>query len=104
MIMLRDDPVIVVFDSPEVPPNWIEWIDVQNGEYQFCDDQGQQYVGIVTQPKGWIKQPTFALRPEGAPNLKNVPDLIDKAHSLESNAHFPDLASLRRHLTKGPSQ
>jgi hypothetical protein len=99
MIMLRDDPVVEVFDSPEVPPRWIEWIDVQNGEYRFCDDQGQRYVGVVTQPKGWFKQPTFALRPEGTPDLKNVLELIDKAQSLESNARFPNLASLRRHLT-----
>ena len=32
--------MIVLFDSPDAPPNWIEWIDVENGEYRFCDDKG----------------------------------------------------------------
>jgi len=31
MLMLRDDPVIEVFDSPDNPPDWIEWIDIENG-------------------------------------------------------------------------
>jgi hypothetical protein len=91
MIMLRDDPVIVVFDSPDAPPSWIEWIDIENG-------------GVVTHPKGWFKQTTFSLRPEGTPILKNALDLIDGAELLEPNAHFPDLDSLRQHLTNGLSQ
>lgn len=104
MIMLRDDPVIVVFDSPDAPPSWIEWIDIENGEYRFCDDKGQRYIGVVTHPKGWFKQTTFSLRPEGTPILKNALDLIDGAELLEPNAHFPDLDSLRQHLTNGLSQ
>jgi hypothetical protein len=108
MIILRDDPVIEIFDSPEAPPSWIEWIDIENGEYQFCDDKGQRYVGAVTHPKGrferWFKEPTFALRPEGTPNLKNVLELVDKAEFLESNSHFPDLDALRQHLTRGLSR
>src|SRR5262245_55512294 len=43
VIMLRDDPVIEVFDSPDAPPNWIEWIDIENGEYQFCKIKGHHH-------------------------------------------------------------
>jgi hypothetical protein len=104
IMMLRDDPVIELFDSPDVPPNWIEWIDIENGEYRFCDEKGQRYVGVVTHPKGWFKQPTFSLRPDGTPSLKNALELIDAAELLEPNAQFPDLDSLRRHLTNCSSE
>ena len=30
MLILRDDPVIEVFASPDNPPNWIEPIDIEN--------------------------------------------------------------------------
>jgi hypothetical protein len=104
MIVLRDDRVIEVFDSPEAPPNWIEWTDIENGAYRFCDEKGQRYVGVVIHSKGWFKQPTFTLRPEDTPNPKNVLDLIDKAELLESNVHFPNLASLPQHVTRGLSR
>ena len=73
MIMLGDDPVIEIFDSPENPPNSIEGIDVQNGIYQFCDDQGQRYVGEVTYYTRWFtRREQIKLRPEGVPDIKNV--------------------------------
>jgi hypothetical protein len=104
MMVLRDDPVIELFESPEAPPNWIEWIDIENREYRFCDDKGQRYVGVVTHPKGWFKHPTFSLRPEGASDLKNALELIDIAELLKPNTWFPDLDSLRRHLTDRSSE
>jgi hypothetical protein len=39
MILLPDDLVLETFDSPINPPNSIEWIDVANKEYAFCDDR-----------------------------------------------------------------
>ena len=102
--MLRDDQVIEVFDSADTPPSWIEGVDVANGEYEFCDDQGQRYVGVVTQGSTWRKQPEFVLRPEGMPELKNALDLINRAQDIESNDRFRDLQSLREHLTSARSE
>ena len=98
--MLRDDPVIEVFDSPDHPPSWIEGFDIENGEYQFCDERGQRYVGVVTRSSSWRRQPEFVLRPEGAPELENVLDLIRRAEAIEPNNQFPDLEALRQHLTR----
>ena len=99
IIMLRDDQVIEVFDSPDNPPGWIEGIDVENGEYEFCDDRGQRYVGIMIQPSSWGRQCEFALHPEGTPELQNVLDLIARAETIEPNDRFPDLKALRKQLT-----
>ena len=100
MIILRDDPVIEVFDSPLAPPNWIETIDIENREYQFCDDTGQVYVGEITKPAGLFRHSEWRLRPEGEPDIQNLLNLIDQAKEIEPNDRFPDLESLRRHTTK----
>lgn len=70
--MLRDDAVIEIFDSPDRPPDWIEGVDVENGEYEFCDDRGQRYVGVITRSSSWWRQPEFELRPEGQSNVKTL--------------------------------
>ena len=100
MIILRDDPVIEVFESPLTPPDWIEGIDIENGEYQFCSDTGQRYVGEITKPSGFFRQAEWCLRPEGEPGIMNALALIDAAQEIEPNDRFPDLESLRRHTTK----
>jgi hypothetical protein len=99
IIILRDDPVVEVFDSPLCPPDWIETIDIENCEYQFCSDTGQRYVGKITKPAGFIRQAEWRLHPEGEPDIKNALALIDAAQEIEPNARFPDIESLRRHTT-----
>ncbi len=98
MLILRDDPVIEVFESPEAPPSWIEVTDVANGEYCFCNDSGQIFKGVVVRSKGWFGRTTFELRPEGTPNLSNALALVNRATSLEPNKWFSDLRALRTHL------
>jgi hypothetical protein len=98
MIMLRDDPVIEIFESPDSIPNSIEVIDVENGVYKFCDDQGQRYVGHVT--RSLFGREKIELRPEGSPDVKNFLDLIDRAEFIEPNDRFPDLQTLREYTTK----
>jgi hypothetical protein len=97
MLILRDDRVIEVFDSFEHPPVWIESIDVENGEYQFCDDKGQRFVGVVGRHT-LVTQAEWHLRPTGEPDIRNALGLVEKAVMIESNSHFPDLDSLKRHI------
>ena len=99
MMIFGDDPVIQLFESADAPPNWIEVVDVENGEYQFCDDRGQRYVGEITRPSGVFRSAEWKLMPQGAPDIKNALDLIDKAKVLEPNPWFKDLESLRTHTT-----
>ena len=100
MIILRDDPVIELFDSPDNPPNWIEAIDIENKEYQFCDEYGQRYVGVITRPSSFLRAAHFELRPEGTPDLKNALSLIDNAELIERNERFARLAALRQYLLR----
>ena len=100
MLMLRDDKVIEIFDSPENPPAWIEAIDIENEEYRFCDEKGQRYVGVIVRPVGYFRSGAFELRPEGQPQLKNALDLVDAAVGIEPNERYGDLDLLRRHLAR----
>jgi len=92
--------MIEVFRSADAPPSWIEAIDIENGEYRFCDERGQRYKGTITHPPGWFKAAEFRLLPEGSPSLNNALELIDGAQGIEPNDQFPNLESLRRYLTK----
>ena len=95
MLVLRDDPIIEVFDDPTSPPNWIEAIDIKNKVYQFCSDKGQRYVGKIIQPSGIFKPAKFVLQPEGPIDINNTLDLLNKAEGIEPNKRFLTLEALR---------
>jgi hypothetical protein len=98
MMVLLDEPTLILFDSPDKPPDQLEAVDVMNGEYFFCDDKGQRYVGLIARPRGWFRPPEYGLRPEGTPDMTHALTLVDRAVLIEPNEWFPDLESLRRHL------
>jgi hypothetical protein len=98
MMVLLDEPTLMLFKSPDKPPDWLEAVDVLDGEYSFCDEDGQRYVGVMTRPAGWFRLPEYILRPEGDPDITNALQLAEQAVMIKSNEWFADLESLRRHL------
>lgn len=97
MIMLRDDSVIEVFESPLNPPKGIEGIDIENNEYQFCSDSGQRFIGKITEPAKLFRDALWVLQVEGTADASNALALIDQAKDIEPNPHFGSLAELREH-------
>src|SRR5687767_13985867 len=93
MLILRDDLVLETFKSPDQPPDWIEWIDIENEEYQFCDDSGQRYRGRVTSDLSW-----WRIEPIATPDRQLALALIDRDVDIERSA-FPNLASVRAQAT-----
>jgi hypothetical protein len=102
MLMLRDDHVIEIFESAPTVRDGIEVIDIENQEYQFCDQDGQRYVGVVVKKGRWLKSSNFELRPEGAADIANALRLLDSAVGLETNKRFTDLEAVRAYLLKNP--
>jgi hypothetical protein len=73
---------------------------VENGEYAFCNDNGQRYRGELIRPAGFFKAEEWRLVPEGTPELKNALAIVDRATDVEVGCSvFSDLESLRQHLT-----
>ena len=97
LVLRQDDRFLEVFESPEAVQCHFEAIDIENEEFEFCDDHGQRYVSVITEPGGWWRSGRFELRPESAPSRRHVIEFIDRASGIESD-RFPDLESLRRHL------
>jgi len=100
ILMLRDDRVIEIYESLAPLKGDVETIDIENQEYEFCDQNGQRYVGVVTEKSGWFRSGDFELRPEGNPDVKNALRLLDSAVALEPNEGFTDLEALRAYLLK----
>jgi len=61
----------------------LETIDIENGEYEFCDDTGQRYVGEVVSPVTTFQAGSFNLRPHGAPDRALVASVLSRARSLD---------------------
>ena len=100
MIILRDDRVIEIFDSPNSPPDWIEGMDIENQEYQFCDDIGQIYVGQISKSSSSLRQASWSLQPFGDPDIRNLKELINKAEVIEPNDQFPNIETLKNHTNR----
>jgi len=98
MLILRDDRVLETFDSPQAPPSWIEAVDVENGEYEFCSDLGQRYIGTIHRAKGMFDHDTFELIPDGVASEENLEKILNQAVSIE-DATFKCLEDLKAHLT-----
>src|SRR4051794_39188424 len=92
MLLLRDDLVLETFDSPDDPPNWIEWIDVENHEYSFSDDRGQLYEGQLVRRSGLFKAEQWRLVPVERANISNATKLVDRAGAVDPDkCAFPDV-------------
>jgi hypothetical protein len=101
MLLLRDDLVVETFDLPDDPLDWVEWIDVENGEYAFCSDAGQKYRGELIQSGGLFKSEKWRLIPDGKPDPNNAIAIVERAVDVDPRRScFADLAKLRQHLTK----
>jgi hypothetical protein len=102
LMLRRDDQVIETFDSPENPPSGIEWIDVENGEYTFCDDRGQMYEGRYDHSGVlFFRHEAWHLVPMGKADPNNAMAIIESAVAVDSEVcAFPDLESLKRQVEK----
>jgi hypothetical protein len=80
LVFAKDERSLTAYPSDYEVKGHCELIDVQNGEYEFCDDNGQGYSYVVTKSKvlfGLLSSETFILVPEGIPDIQDVVRLID---------------------------
>jgi hypothetical protein len=99
MLMLPDDLVLETFDSPENPPNSIEWMDVANSVYAFSDHRGQMYEGQLLRAARLLATEKWRLVPVGQADIKNAIALVNRAVAIDPDrCAFPDLASVKDYL------
>jgi hypothetical protein len=95
----KDDGSLFVFASISEAQTWFEAIDVENGEYEFCDDAGQRFVGEIVSPVRMFRAGSYTLKPDGVADRAVVASLLSRARSLErSYAGIKRLEDLQRYV------
>lgn len=65
LLVLDRDNYLHVYDSVEQAERDLETIDVELGEYEFCDECGQPYIGDVLEPVETFRSGRFRIVPRG---------------------------------------
>ncbi len=93
----KDDGSLFLFTSVSEAETEFEAIDVENGEYEFCDHTGQQFVAEITQPVRAFHAGSYRLQPHDTPDRKHVSRLIAQASCLaRAAAEIQSIEDLRR--------
>jgi hypothetical protein len=59
------DNTVGIYDSVADAESHLETIDVEGGEYEFCDETGQSYFGDVLKPVEKFRSGEFRIVPRG---------------------------------------
>jgi hypothetical protein len=89
--------LLYLFSSVSEAESHLEAIDIENGEYQFCDDAGQRFVTEIIAPVTTFRAGRFRLKPEGVPEKSVVAAFLSRSRSLERGCEgVRSLNDLRR--------
>ncbi len=78
----KDDASLHLFASVSEAETHFETIDVENGEYEFCDERGQRLVPEIVTPVSAFGAGRYRLRPTGIPERALFASLISRAQYL----------------------
>ena len=82
ILALDTDSVLHLFPSEEQASKDLEAIDIENHEYEFCDDAGQGFSAEITTPVTPFGSGTFKLVPSGAPDPGLPQSFLDRAREI----------------------
>ena len=74
--------VLYLFDSLEDALKDLEGIDIENHEYEFCDDTGQGFSAVLTTPVTAFHSGTFNLVSSGEPDPGLLQSFLDRAREI----------------------
>lgn len=104
IIVLDAESLLYLFDSIDEIVSEFEAIDIENGEYEFCDESGQRYEGRITSPVKTFKAGAFVLKPIGEPDADIPISFVERASSLDRACQgIKSLDEVKEFLTSGSS-
>ena len=83
LVLETNGSLLHLFSSATEAESHLEAIDIENGEYEFCDETGQRFVGEVIALATTFRTGSFRLRPDGVPDRAVVWSFLARARSLE---------------------
>jgi hypothetical protein len=89
LLVLERDGCLHVLDSVAAAHYHLETIDIENHEYEFCDDSGQPYIGEVIKTPGFFGRYDFRILPDGLPDPALPLSFISRAKHLEVDKATP---------------
>jgi hypothetical protein len=84
--------VLFLFDAEEQVLKALETVDIENHEYEFCDDTGQKFVAEITKPVTRFRGGAFKLVPVGHPDRSLPLAFANKARELGNT--YPGVSDL----------
>ncbi len=78
----KDDASLHLFTCMSEAETHFEAVDVQNGEYEFCDERGQRLAPEIVNPVTTFGSGNYRLRPTGAPESALFSSLVSRARYL----------------------
>jgi hypothetical protein len=82
LVLETNGSLLYLFSSVGEAESHLEAIDIENHEYEFCDDTGQRFVAEMTAPVTALRAGSFRLRPDGLPDKAVVSSFLSQARSL----------------------
>jgi hypothetical protein len=92
LLVLDRDNTVGIYDSVTDAEGQLETIDVELGEYEFCDETGQPYVGEVLQTVEKFRDGEFRIVPRGARDPTLPSALLSRA--VECHSRLAGLKTL----------
>ena len=92
LLVLDRDNCLSIHRSVNDAEADLETIDVENGEYEFCDESGQPYVGEVLKPVTKFSRGAFRIVSQGARDPGLPAAFVSRAS--ECSSKVPELKSL----------
>jgi hypothetical protein len=97
LVLETNGSLLYLFSSALEAESHLEAIDVENSEYEFCDDTGQRFIGEIIAPVTKFGAGSFRLKPDGAPDRAVAASFVSRARSLDQTCNgIKSLDDLRR--------
>jgi hypothetical protein len=97
LVLETNGGLLYLFSSAAEAESHLEAIDIENDEYEFCDDTGQRFVGEFLKPVTKFGAGSFRLKPDGIPDRAIVSSFLSRARSLDRSCNgIKSLDDLRK--------
>jgi hypothetical protein len=100
-LVLDTDRELSLLASLEAAAAHLETIDLENNEYEMCDDTGQRFTALILKPVSAFSGGDFRLVPTGLPDSELPLLFIEQAKSFWSKvSSLRTLDDARKHFQK----
>jgi hypothetical protein len=105
LLVLDTDGCLNIFNSVDAAQHHLEAIDIENNEYEFCDESGQPYAGELLPSRGMFSgDPGFRIVRRGSPDPSLPQSLINRTkHFWPKGTPFKTLDDARAYFSRAPT-